>query len=1008
MEFEDTKKFLFVSKALPEDTFAVVRFDGTEGISKLYSFDITLVSDDPEIDLKEILQNPATLTILGDHLDLPVHGVLARFEQLHEVKHHFFYRAVLVPRLWLSSLYHENQLFLDRTVPDIIEDILKQTGLTTQDYELRLTKEYPQWEYICQYRETDYEFISRWMEREGIYFFFEQTDDYEKLVITDSFTAHQDIKGDALIPYAPPTGLVPEEELIQAFISRQTMLPNKVILKDYNYRKPSLELKAEAIVDPQGRGDVYLYGEHFKEPEQGSALAKIRAEEIACRANVFHGEGTATNLSSGYLFELADHYREGFNRKYLILDIEHEAVQAASFLSGLGEDLTEKEQKRTYTNRFTTIPAGVQFRPERTTQKPKIQGTMNAVVDAAGDGKYAELDDQGRYKVILPFDLSGNNDGRASRWVRMAQPYAGAEYGMHFPLHKGTEVLLTFIDGDPDRPIIASAVPNPATASPVNTENQSESVIKTGGDNKIRIEDREDSERIIMQSPKVNSFIRIGTPNDPTPVPKNPAITLTNNTISIIQDKELPDGWSKYEVNPGFEKDNAVYDGASATAADSSTTKIKVPTPSSSEVDRTTPGNYQIKFTVSLFKASKDPVRETLPLPRAKKDRLPEKWTWKTVDSQDYTISVQVKEKQEKEYVEDKKKGDGIKIQTDGGIEIYTGKPEASLKNPQDINIITHATGKANEGNINIEANNIGLASRDRSVFAIEGDQISFLGGNSFEFGAGNSVSLTAGTENSFFAGGKFELGAGSKSDVFVGSSFGVAFGAKYDLFKGDEYEFGNEAWKKHSNKSITIDAEKKIELIGGKLNNSKITGEEKELTLQFGQDGESVADRPYKQLAKHLTINLVVHVLSIIGGASASSLNFALLDPLFESAGLDELKGAARGSEAAGAGLAVIVMTGLILLLKKKIVGLDIKKKRKKEILSEITMNKDGIIIGSKQAEIDIQKGKHITVAANKDLNLIAQNNVNLVSKKSKKVVTKSNFQFLKELKGKNIWVMK
>jgi len=246
MAIDETKRFTFVSKGLPEDTFAVVEFKGTEGISRLYEFDITLASDDPEIDLKGALQNPATLTIKSEDQDFPIQGILGQFEQLHEVKGHYFYRALLVPRLWQADLYRENQLFLDKTVPDIIEEILKQAGLTTQDYELKLTKNYPKWEYICQYRETDFDFISRWMEREGIYFYFEQEENNEKLIITDSSTAHEDIRGDATIPFTPPSGIVPEKEAIMAFLCRQKRLPNKVILKDYNYRKPSLDLKAEA------------------------------------------------------------------------------------------------------------------------------------------------------------------------------------------------------------------------------------------------------------------------------------------------------------------------------------------------------------------------------------------------------------------------------------------------------------------------------------------------------------------------------------------------------------------------------------------------------------------------------------------------------------------------------------------------------------------------------------------------------------------------------------------
>ena len=163
MAIDDTKRFTFVSRGLPEDAFAVVKFKGTQAISGLYEFDVTLASDDPDIDLKGVLQNTAVLTIKAGDQDRPIHGILAQFEQLHEVKGQYFYRALLVPRLWQADLYRENQLFLDKSVPDIIEEILRQTGLSKQDYELKLTKNYPRWEYICQYRETDFDFISRWM-----------------------------------------------------------------------------------------------------------------------------------------------------------------------------------------------------------------------------------------------------------------------------------------------------------------------------------------------------------------------------------------------------------------------------------------------------------------------------------------------------------------------------------------------------------------------------------------------------------------------------------------------------------------------------------------------------------------------------------------------------------------------------------------------------------------------------------------------------------------------------
>jgi type VI secretion system secreted protein VgrG len=518
MAYLTSKKFDFRSSALADDAFGVVSFRGFEGFSKLYEFDIMLVSSDPEIDLTEVLQNPAVFTILRDEGDIPFHGILARFEQLHAVGEHVFYRAVLVPKFWWLSLTRHNQVFLDKSVPEIIGEVLEDGGLISHDYELRISNNYPVWDYICQYRESHLNFVSRWMEREGLYYFFEQTENGEKLIITDTNLSHTPMAEGNTMYYSPPSAMeeAHREEVVGAFICRQEPLPAKLHVNDYNYRTPSLSLSAEAEVSPRGRGEVHLYGEHFRSPAEGKALAQIRAEELLCREKRFHGESTIPFLRPGYLFELEDHYRDSVNRQYLTIELAHEGSQAAFLLAGIRKGLAEMEKHPYYRNSFVAIPSDVQYRHAKTCEKPHFYGTLNARIDAEGSGEYAELDDQGRYKVRLPFDVNtAHKDGKASHWLRMAQPYAGTDHGMHFPLHKGTEVLLTFVEGDPDRPIIAGAVPNPATTSPVTSANQSESVIQTAADNKIRIEDLAGKERIIMQTPAANSWIRLGTPNDP-------------------------------------------------------------------------------------------------------------------------------------------------------------------------------------------------------------------------------------------------------------------------------------------------------------------------------------------------------------------------------------------------------------------------------------------------------------------------------------------------------------
>jgi type VI secretion system secreted protein VgrG len=525
MEFLTDRKYTFVSKALPPETFAVVDLKGEEGLGRCYRFEILLVSDNAEIDLESVLRSRATLTIHRPETDEVVfHGVAERFEQLQAAGSAVFYRIGVVPRLQRLELTRHNQVFLDQSVQEIIEAVLKEGGLTSQDFEFRLQGEYEKHAYVCQYGESHLNFISRWLEREGIYYYFEQTDSGEKIIFTDTAIAHQPRFHGQELAYAPPSGLLDAEhaEVIQGFVCRTQTVPRTVRLKDYNYRKPSLEITAEAVADEKSSGEVYLYGEHFRTPQEGHRLAGIRAQELMCGKERFSGESTVPFVSPGYTFTLEHHYRGSFNQKYLTVAVTHEGSQAGFLTAGFQQALPEREKRTFYRNQFSAIPARVQFRPARSAHQPRIRGTLNAKIDAAGSGKYAELDEHGRYKVILPFDRSGRREGKASTWLRMAQPYAGADHGMHFPLHKGTEVLLTFIEGHPDRPVIAAAVPNTETPSPVTAADQTMAKITTAGGNKIHIEDQEGNQRILMQTPTAGTWVRVGAPNDPDSTESEP------------------------------------------------------------------------------------------------------------------------------------------------------------------------------------------------------------------------------------------------------------------------------------------------------------------------------------------------------------------------------------------------------------------------------------------------------------------------------------------------------
>jgi type VI secretion system VgrG family protein len=477
-------KYSFTSTGMDKETFTVVSFTGYEAVSKPYKFEILLVSEKTDINPLDVLQNPAVFTIHRDQEDdVKFNGILMQFEEIQEFDGYLFFKAVLTPKLWWLSLTHHNQVFLDMSAPDIMENALKDGGLNSGlDFSFNLMNSYQPFEYICQYDESHFNFVSRWAEREGMYYFFEQGPNGEKVIFTDSKMEHKDLLLGKDLIYLPQSGLdaLHTKEVIQSFICRHNMLPQKVYLKDYNYLKPSFAIEGMADVDKDGRGENYIYGVNFDTPEEGNRLAQIRAEALLCRKSIFHGESSVPFIVPGYTFDLNDHYKNAYNRKYLVSEVTHEGHQKGYLLAGLSKAFEKSDEDMFYSNSFTAIYSDEQFRPEHISEKPKISGTINAKIDAAGSGEHAELDEHGRYKVILPFDRSGRFGGKASAWFRMMQPSAGLNQGMHFPLHKGTEVLLTFIDGNPDRPVIAGAMPNPETSSPVKDENQTKSIIRTG------------------------------------------------------------------------------------------------------------------------------------------------------------------------------------------------------------------------------------------------------------------------------------------------------------------------------------------------------------------------------------------------------------------------------------------------------------------------------------------------------------------------------------------------
>lgn len=500
------RKFSFLSGGVDHNTFTVVSFEGFEALSKPYQFEILLVTDNPSVDVEKLMQFSAQFIIhrQGDD-DVIFNGVLAEFEEQRQYNKFFFYRALLVPRLWWLTLTHGNQVFVDKNVLEILQKVLEDCELHPKIHFKFLHRTvYEQLKHVCQYDETHFDFLSRWAEREGIYYFFEQAASQEQIVFIDEYDLHTDLSPQAALKYAPVSSRdYKNAEIIRALTCRQRLLPNSVFLKDYDYEHPNVAIEGKAEVDANGRGLKYVYGENFQTVAEGTRLAKLRAQEIFCKKKEYFCESSVPYISPGFLFQLSGHYRSEFNRKYLITEVTHSGHQTGYLVSGLGGAFSPHDMEMEYRNNFKAIPSDVQFRPELVTPKPQITGTMHATIDAAqGIGKflYPVLDNKGRYKIRLPFDVENSVDGKASKLVRMMQPYAGELEGMHFPLDKGTEVLVSYIDGNPDRPIIAGAVPNFETVSPVTELNPRQHILQTKGGNKIILDDKPGNENIRIHS----------------------------------------------------------------------------------------------------------------------------------------------------------------------------------------------------------------------------------------------------------------------------------------------------------------------------------------------------------------------------------------------------------------------------------------------------------------------------------------------------------------------------
>ncbi len=533
-----------VSTPLGKDVLLFGHMSASEQLSGLYKIDLNLFSTNKAIKPEQILGAPVSVSI-----ELPeakgerhFHGHVAEFAYVEPIGEIHAYRATLRPWLWFLTRSADCRIFQNKNVPDIIKTVFRDLGFT--DFKDGLSRSYEPWEYCVQYRETAFDFVSRLMEHEGIYYYFEHTASKHSLVLTDSTHSHPKVAGYDSVPYYPPeqTGRRKRDHISQWWVAWEVQ-SGEYSHTDYDFKKPALDLGAN-VNDPRGhghaKGEMRDYPGAYTTPDAGGSLARIRLDELRARYQVVHGIGNARGLAVGALFALTGFPRDDQNREYLITSATYEA-RSNDYGAGGGEDDSNFDCS------FTGMSSAEQFRPPCVTPEPVVQGPQTALV-VGPSGEEIHTDEHGRIKVQFHWDRKGKKDQDSSCWMRVGQLWASSGWGSMWIPRIGMEVIVDFLEGDPDQPIVTGCVYNGANKPPYALPGEkTKSTIKSnsskggGGSNEMRFEDKKGSEEIYIHAQKDRNLViehdetkKVG--NDRTKdVGHNQTITIGNDEKTEVK-----------------------------------------------------------------------------------------------------------------------------------------------------------------------------------------------------------------------------------------------------------------------------------------------------------------------------------------------------------------------------------------------------------------------------------------------------------------------------------------
>jgi type VI secretion system secreted protein VgrG len=537
-EYTQDNRIIQVYTPFDADVLLLESFHGHEGVSRLFNFELRMHSENKELPFEKIVGKTATIKFLmSDQKERYINGIVSAFSQggsspLQDGKTPSVfttYSATLVPWLWVLTRSVDCRIFQNQTVPQILQSVFEKHKFRDFDF-TNLKGQFKEREYCVQYRETDFNFVSRLMEEEGIFYYFEHDKDKHVLVLANKNTYFKQSAYHTDMTYNSSVG-TESDGVIRDWSYSQEVRPGQYTVTDFNFMTPSFDLTSSVNGrDNERKLEVYDYPGEYSDKNQGDRLVALRIEEESSSMRITSGNSTYRGLAPGYYFDLQDYFRKKFNTRYVVLSVYHSVGQGMNFRSTPGTATVDFF----YTNEFQCIEYSTPYRAPRVTPIPIVHGSQTAIVVGPANEEIW-VDKYGRVKVQFHWDRVGEYKEDSSCWVRVSQNWAGKRWGAVFLPRIGQEVIVDFLEGDPDKPIITGCVYNGESMPPYTLpDHKTKSTIKTnsskggGGFNEIRFEDLKGREQIFFHAQR----------NQDTHI-NNDRIEWVGNESHLIVQKDL-------------------------------------------------------------------------------------------------------------------------------------------------------------------------------------------------------------------------------------------------------------------------------------------------------------------------------------------------------------------------------------------------------------------------------------------------------------------------------------